>query len=116
MQQRAGLGGAWRAVRWPLAFALITGTIWLGYFYLPARDQRVARAETLIGAIAATGLWLLATWLFRLYVTSFGRYGRAYGAVIVLLIWFYSTAFAVLAGAALGAQLENERRDGAPGG
>lgn len=110
--RRGGLAGVWRVARWPFAFALLTGAIWLAYNYLPARDQHHARAESLVGAIVAMILWLGVTWMFRLYVANFGRYGRVYGAVgavIVLLIWFYITALAVLAGGELAAQLERQR-------
>lgn len=113
-----GLEGAWRVARWPLAFLVITATMWLAYRFLPARDQRHAPVETIAGAFAATILWILTTSLFGLYVANFGQYGRMYGAigaVIVLLIWFYITAFAVLLGAEFAAALEHrhERRAGA---
>lgn len=111
--EQAGLGDGWRIARWPLAFGFVTGTIWLAYYYLPAREQRHVRLETLVGAAAATTLWLLAIAAFQYYVANFGRYSRVYGAVgavIVLLIWFYITAFAVLLGGELGAHLERERR------
>ena len=111
---REGLGAACSIARWPLAFVLMTGAIWLGYYYLPARDQRHARAPTLVGALTTTTLWALATWLLKVYVSTFGRYGRVYGAlgaVIALLVWFYMSAFVVLVGGELGAQLEHRARD-----
>ena len=111
--KQAGLGDGWRTARWLLAFGFLTGTIWLAYYYLPAREQRHVWPETLAGAAAATIIWLLAIAAFEYYVSNFGRYSRVYGAVgavIVLLIWFYITAFAVLLGGELGAHLEHERR------
>ena len=113
--ERAGLTDVWQVARWPVAFALLTGTIWLGYQYLPAREQHHARASTLIGAGAAMAVWLVATWAFRFYVANIGRFGRAYGAlgaVIVLLIWIYLTAFAVLVGGELAAEIERHGRAG----
>ena len=108
-----GLGPAWGVLRWPVAFLLTTATIWLAYRFLPARDQRGALRETAVGAVAASVGWTLATLLFGVYVTNFGRYGRTYGAVgaiIVLLIWFYIIGFAMLLGAELAAVLEQRRR------
>jgi membrane protein len=109
----AGLGPLWSVARWPLGFALVTATIWLAYYFLPARDQRPVVRETAAGALAATTGWALATLLLSVYVTNVGRYGRTYGAigaVIVLMIWFYITAFAVLLGGEVAAVLERRGR------
>ena len=60
----------------------------------------------------ATVGWALATLLLSLYVTNVGSYSRTYGAigaVIVLMIWFYLTAFAVLLGGEVAAILEQRR-------
>ncbi len=107
-----GLGDEWRIARWPLAFAVVTALMWLAYRYFPARDQNHVKLETLIGAITGTALWLLATLGFRLYVSSVSRYGRLYGwlgAIIVLLLWFYLTGIAILAGGELARVLEERR-------
>jgi membrane protein len=108
------LGPVWTVVRWPLAIVVVTATVWLGYYVLPARDQRGALRETAIGAVVATVGGIVATVLFGLYVANFGRYGRTYGAIgaiIVLLIWFYITGFAVLFGAEVAAVLEQQGRE-----
>ena len=100
-------------VRIPIAIAVITGAVWFGYYVLPARDQEGAVAETLIGAVVATFGWILASVLFGLYVTNFAEYGRTYGAIgaiIVLMIWFYISGFAVLFGGELAATLEERKR------
>jgi membrane protein len=110
----AGLGPAWAVMRWPLAIAVVTATIWLGYYLLPARDQRDVLRETAAGAVVATLGWMLATVLFGIYVANFGQYGRTYGAVgaiIVLMIWFYITGLAVLFGGEFAAVLEQRGRE-----
>ena len=60
------------------------------------------------GALAATGLWILASIGFTLYVANFGSYDATYGAlggIIVLLIWIWIGGLAVLLGAVLNVEL-----------
>ncbi|MBZ6377829.1 hypothetical protein B5C34_02910 [Pacificimonas flava] len=54
------------------------------------------------GALFATILWLAATFAFGLYVASFGNYNATYGAlgaVVVMLMWLYLSAYVLLLGA-----------------
>ncbi len=108
----AGLGVVWRALRWPLAFVLVAAMMWLIYLLLPARDQHGALAPTAAGAVVGASLWVATTFGFRLYVTSFGRFSATYGfvgGIIVLLIWLYLTALAILFGGEVAATLEQMR-------
>jgi membrane protein len=60
------------------------------------------------GSLLAAGLWLLASFGFRVYVQNFADYSAVYGAiggVIVLMLWFYLTGFALLVGAELNAEI-----------
>jgi membrane protein len=44
-------------------------------------------------------------------VANFGKYDETYGslgAVVILMIWFYITAFIILLGAELNAELEHQ--------
>lgn len=107
------LGPLWDVVRWPLAYLLLLLMMWLLYYLLPARDQRASWLWTLVGSFVGSGLWLLATFLFRLYVTNFGRFGNTYGfvgGIMVLLIWLYLTALAILFGGEVASTLEQELR------
>lgn len=108
-----GFGPAWNVLHWPLTLGLLTTTAWLAYRFLPARDQRNAGAEAVIGAVVASSLWLAVTLLFRLYIANFSRYSSTYGAVgavIVLLIWFYIAALSLLVGGELSATLQQTTR------
>ncbi len=104
-----GLGDAWRILRWPLATVLLVLLMWVVFWLLPDRKQRGAALPALIGAGVGTGLWLLATWGFQVYVRHFGSYDRTYGifgGIMVLLVWLYLTALAMLAGGEVAATLE----------
>lgn len=108
----AGLGEASEVLRYPLAFVLLSLLMFLFYSVLPDRDQRRAGRPLAIGAVVGAAVWYAATIGFRLYITHFKDYDRAYGfvgAVIVLLLWLYLTAYAVLIGGEVAAVLEERR-------
>lgn len=102
--------GAWVAevARWPIAlFAVVVGLVVL-YRYGPNRARPRLRWVTW-GAAIATLLWLAGSMLFSLYVSNFASYNETYGslgAIVGLLIWFYLSAFAMLLGAELNAEME----------
>jgi membrane protein len=63
------------------------------------------------GAVVALVVWLLGSVGFSWYVDNFGKYNQTYGAlasVIVLLLWLFLSAFAVLLGAELDAETERQ--------
>ena len=59
----------------------------------------------------ATALWVLGSVAFSLYVRNFGSYHETYGslgAVIILLLWFWLSAYIVLLGAELNSEMEHQ--------
>lgn len=109
------LSRAWNVLRWPLAFLLVTAMIWLIYYLMPNRDQAGSKKPTLIGALVGSSLWTLATLGFRLYVSHFGSYSKTYGVVggvLVLVLWLYLTALAILFGGEVAATLEQRKTEG----
>jgi membrane protein len=63
------------------------------------------------GGIIAVIIWLVATVAFQFYVTQFGKYAETYGAlagVVILILWLFITALAVLIGGELNAELERQ--------
>lgn len=93
---------------WLLIAIGISGGSALLYRYAPAR--RHARWAWIVpGAFATTMLWMLATFAFGYYIANLGRYDISYGslaAVVVLLLWIYLSAFILLLGAKLNAEIE----------
>ncbi len=93
--------------------AIATGLGFLAvYRYAPARAN--ARwSWCLPGAIVATLLWLAATYGFGIYVADFARYDATYGslaAVVILQVWMFLSAVALLLGARLNVELELQTR------
>ncbi len=61
--------------------------------------------------MVATVLWLVGATGFSFYVAHFPSYNQALGllgTIMMLLTWSYLTAFAVLLGAELNAELERQ--------
>ena len=107
----------WLVLQWPLVFALVTTGIGLVFYFGPDADQDWVWISP--GAVAATVLWLLVSILFKLYIANFTDYEGSYGTVggvIVVLLWFYISGIAILAGAELNAEIEHTSPYGkAPG-
>jgi membrane protein len=116
-----GLGplaaASWNVLRWPISFALVAFCIGLIFYYAPDAEQEWEWITP--GAVLATILWLLASLGFKFYVANFGNYNQSYGSlggVIVLMLWFYIGALAVLTGAEMNAEIEHASPYGkAPG-
>ena len=104
---------------WVIFFGVLI--LALGVLYRFAPPRRAARWRWLSpGAIVATLLWIAGSIAFSIYVTSFGSYNETYGtlgAIIVLLLWFFLSAFSIVLGAALNAEMEHQTvRDTTVGG
>jgi membrane protein len=109
-----GLGEVFEALlryaRWPLL--LVVALVGLGvlYRYAPCRDEPEWKWVT-PGALVATALWLVGSIAFSIYVSNFGSYNETYGsigAVVILLMWFWLSAFIVLLGAELNSEIERQ--------
>lgn len=97
----------WTWLRWPAALLLISLTIAFVYYVAP----NVAHRFRLIspGSILSVLVWLIASLGFGYYVQNFGDYSVMYGsigAVIVLLLYLYISAAALLFGAEVNAVVE----------
>jgi membrane protein len=98
----------WKIAQWPVVFAMIATAIALVFYYAPDAEQDWIWITP--GSILATILWLAVSLAFKYYVTNFGSYNATYGTiggVIVLMLWFYVSALAVLVGAEANAEIEH---------
>ena len=84
----------------------------LGVLYRWAPDREPAKFRWLsVGAVVATGLWVVVSIGFSIYVDNFGRYSKIYGSlagVVILLLWLWLTAYATLLGAEINAEMEQQ--------
>jgi membrane protein len=94
-----------RWLRWPLIAAVSVGAMTVLYRLGPAHERP---RPALPGAVVATALWLIASALFSWYVSSFGSYNETYGSVAataVFMMWLWLSAFALLIGGEVNAEL-----------
>ncbi len=98
----------WQTLSLPLSLSIVMATLGLIYRHGPSRWQ--PGAPILPGVLVATGLWAIISGGFRLYVINFGNYNQVYGAIgamMILLLWLYVSAFAMLIGAQVNTVLED---------
>lgn len=109
--------------RWPVelqwvvsiasaALLTIAGMFAAGIFYRFGPDRQPARWQWLTpGALLSGLLWLAVTSAFAFYVGKINDYGATWGSlagIVVLLTWLYLSAYALLIGAELNAELEHQ--------
>lgn len=110
------IGGAAQTVatvaRWPVVAAIAILGLAILYRYGPSRDEPEWKWVT-PGAGVAVLLWLVASVAFAIYVRNFGSYQESFGTlggVIVLLTWLWISAYIVLLGAELDAEMEAQTK------
>ncbi|MCE8005788.1 YihY/virulence factor BrkB family protein [Aestuariivita sp.] len=104
----------------PLFEILMTAGLWAGLFcltvfglsvlyrYAPSRSSPEWKWAS-SGAVVSCLIWVVASAGFAFYVGNFGSYNESFGTlagVIVLLMWFWISAFIILLGAELNAEME----------
>jgi membrane protein len=106
----AAWGDVLALIRWPILAGIVILALAIVYRYAPDRAQPKWQWISW-GSVAATALWILGSIGFTTYVSKVGSYDKTYGSlggVIVLLLWFYLTAYVILAGAVLNAEIERQ--------
>jgi membrane protein len=95
--------------RWPIVIALLLFAT--AFIYWATPNAKLPFKWITPGALLFAVGWVGLSYLFGLYVASFGSYNVTYGAlggIVVLLIWFYLTGFILLLGAEVNAVLAQE--------
>ena len=104
----AGVGdiGRWvlNVARWPLVAVIMVLALATVYHVVAGHP---GRPQVGWGPIIGASLWLLASGLFALYTANFSSYSKTYGtlaSIVVVLLWLWLSALAVLIGAEVDAQ------------
>ena len=105
-------GWVWWVAQWPILVAVLL-VVFATVLYL-APDVEEARWRLISpGAAVAAVIWLAASGLFALYTSMFSTYNKAWGSlagVVVMLIWLWLSATALLFGAEINAEAERSPR------
>ncbi|HEX7821149.1 MAG TPA: YihY/virulence factor BrkB family protein [Sphingobium sp.] len=95
---------------WAFAGALVSLTFAIFFRYAP--DRRAAKWRWLsVGSVLSTLLWVAITAGFSFYVSDISDYNVTYGslaAVVIFLMWLFLSAYAVLIGAEVNAEMERQ--------
>jgi membrane protein len=107
------LGMAIGWLRLPVA-GLVMMLLWALLYYVLPDVQQSFRFIT-PGSVLGVVLWVIASWGFSRYVSSFGSYDKTYGSlggVIVLLLWMWISSLVLLVGAETNALIEHRSPEG----
>ena len=98
---------AWNIARWPAALLFMDVTVALLFYFAPDVNQPFRWITP--GGFVSILLWVLASVVFNLYLSSdFNTYDKTYGSigtVIILLLYLYISSLTILFGATLNATL-----------
>lgn len=103
------------AVRWAFLLVVLLLGLAVIYRFAPAFARRWRWMSP--GAFLSATCWIAGSYAFSLYVTHFADYNASFGSlggVIILLTWFWLSAYVVLLGAMLN-RFWYSARDGATG-
>ena len=95
---------------WLVLVVLVAVVLAILYRLAPERDAPRMRWVS-VGAIVATVIWLLASIGFSIYSSTFGNYAKTYGVfagIVVLLFWLWLSMYAILLGAEINAESEQQ--------
>jgi membrane protein len=95
---------------WILVAGLFLAGLAVLYRYAPERDEPQWRWVS-VGSAGGLVVWVAATLGLRFYAGAAGSYNKTYGAlagVVLLLLWLYVSALAVLLAAEVNAEMEHQ--------
>ncbi len=111
INQFVALEGGWKTLvpilQWVIPLVQLVFVSVTLYWLLPKLyGKPPAQIKVLPGALVFISIWFVSSKAFELYVVNFGQYDQIYGAlgtVIILMIWLYILAFALLLGGEVNA-------------
>ncbi|MCL6574155.1 MAG: YihY/virulence factor BrkB family protein [Bacillus sp. (in: Bacteria)] len=101
----------WNTLSW-LVSALILFLIFTGLYWI-APNVKLKCRSALPGAAFATVGWIFSSIGLSFYVSNFSNYSLTYGsigAIIVLMIWLYISAFIIILGGEINAFYSEKNR------
>ncbi|OIK15817.1 ribonuclease [Bacillus sp. MUM 116] len=90
-----------------ILFLIFTGLYWI------APNVKLRCISAVPGAAFATIGWIVTSMGLRLYVENFSNFSLTYGsigAIIVLMIWLYLSAFIIILGGEINAYYSDKRK------
>ena len=102
----------WSYLRFVLLFVIMALAI--GVLYVLALGERMPLWQIVPGVISSLALWMVLSMAFAYYVGHVAHYAVLYGSVataIVVLLWLYMSAMALILGAELSAILSARRQE-----
>ncbi|MDI1243583.1 MAG: YihY/virulence factor BrkB family protein [bacterium] len=107
--QEASFGALWAIAQIPVAVLFVLFAFAIIYYFAPdLREQKWYWITP--GSLVGVALWLTASFVLSTYLRFADSYSVTYGSlagVIVLMLWFYVTASAILIGGKINAEIEN---------
>jgi membrane protein len=105
------VGWIWWSAEWPILLVGLLAAFATLLCFGPDIERRRWRFIT-PGAFVAVVIWLAASGGFAFYTSNFGSYNKTWGAlagVIIMLVWLWLAAAALLLGAEVNAEVERTR-------
>ncbi|MER5970453.1 YihY/virulence factor BrkB family protein [Streptomyces sp. NPDC002055] len=100
-------GAVVRVLYWPVV--LVLSVVFLTTLYHVSVPVRSPWAEDIPGALVALAMWVLGSFLLRIYLINTVEGPTIYGSLaapVAVLLWIGVSAFAVLAGAGVNAAID----------
>jgi membrane protein len=107
-----GEATVWIILGWILTVVAVIMLFSVFYYLGPNRESPRWQWVS-IGGVAGAALWIAVSLIFGFYVNNYSNYSKTYGSlagVIVLILWLYLSALAVLIGGELNSELERRAK------
>ena len=99
-------------VQGPITWIVIY--LFLKSIYILAPDKEVSKKGLNLGALFSTILWVIATYVYSIWINSFNSYDMYYGSLsslAILMLWIYLLCYIFVIGLCLNVKVENEEKE-----